>query len=257
MTETQSWEAENDRDLLRLLIGDDFGPAPETRLADIRATKESWAQELAVILGLAPSDALLEVGSGCGMLASHLARHVREYHGVDISESFIRFARRECAELRNATFHHVAGGPDFSPLGSGTIDVAFANSVFIHFNLFDIHGCLAGLQRVVRMGGRLWFDIAVCDDYTFDPARTRYFAEHAAHYRANPASKTVMQWNSARAVLTVARHHGFELVRAPMSARLAAFGRRAHERVVSRLRLAEPSTEERSSVVGFLFRRVR
>jgi SAM-dependent methyltransferase len=201
------WETEDQRSLLQLLIGDDYGAHPEAALDRIRADKLHMAAHIAKSLAIDDRTVALEIGPGCGFITRPIAAKAKHVHACDVSRSFLDFARRECASSTNVTFHHVEP-LSLAPIADASIDVAYANAVFIHFNLFDVYWTLRELHRVLVPGGRVWFDIVSSDGMV--PATEPYFLKTAAEYRDAPQGRgAAMIWISRDAVLSIAEATGF------------------------------------------------
>jgi SAM-dependent methyltransferase len=202
------WETEDQRSLLHLLIGDDYGARPDDALDRIRADKLHMAAHIAKTLAIDDRTVALEIGPGCGFITRPIAEKAKHVHACDVSRSFLDFAQRECASASNVTLHHVEP-LSLAPIADASIDVAYANSVFIHFNLFDVYWTLRELHRVLVPGGRVWFDIASSDG--MDPATEPYFLKTANEYRDSPQGRgAAMVWISREAVISIAEETGFD-----------------------------------------------
>jgi SAM-dependent methyltransferase len=104
----------------------------------------------------------LEVACGPGLVSRHLAPHVLEVHGVDMTPAMIAVARREAAAAGhdNATFS--VGDATALDLPSAGFDGAIARFAIHHI---PAPGRLFGeLARVVRPGGRIILADHVADD---------------------------------------------------------------------------------------------
>jgi SAM-dependent methyltransferase len=107
------------------------------------------ARDLAELLRPAPSDLVLDAGTGTGTAAEAVARHLDGdgvVVGVDPSPPMLALARDRLA-LR------VAGVAPGLPFPDGTFDALVANLVLSH--LGDVGAGVADLVRILRPGGRL------------------------------------------------------------------------------------------------------
>jgi SAM-dependent methyltransferase len=113
---------------------------------------------------------ILSLGCGDGSIERHLAPHVAEIVGFDLSPVAIEQARAqaEAAGLRNVTFAVSAAG---APLESfGRFDFVAAFAVLHHLGDAEIGDTLRAARKVLRSGGAF---------YSSDPSRrrlVRYFA---------------------------------------------------------------------------------
>jgi SAM-dependent methyltransferase len=205
--------AENDqRSLFLALIGNEFGFSPEQRIPEIRASRKQYAEYIIDQIDIQRSDTVVDIGSGCGFGTYRFAQAAHYVHACDISPAYLNFAKRECAELTNVSFYQIASR-NLGPLADKSIDVAVSMSVFIHFNLYDIYWYFLELARVLKPGGRVWFDFA--DSEQINPLGTsdnsRYFLEHAKAYHRDPSALAgLMQWNSKTSIINIASGLGFE-----------------------------------------------
>jgi len=200
------WEFRDRKKLLYALVGNDFGPDPESRLDEIREYKRNEAKFLLQTLGLKPQDRLLDLGSGLGFIARVTAPLVERVWCVDISNEFLEGARQELREFGNVEFQQM----EFANLqflaGKG-INKGYANAVFIHFNLFDITLYLRQLHAVLEPGAVFVFGMSDTD--SLDIRSDRYFEAVLEKYQEHRGSPVLMHWNSATAVCRAAQASGF------------------------------------------------
>lgn len=236
MNKQQAWvdlSPDDERQLLISLVGFTFGEQPEQCIDAIRASRMRYTRRFIKMAGVRDSDTVIDLGSGCGFGTRAMALSASQVHACDISPAYLSFASKECAELSNVNFVQVQSR-DLSPLAGhgvkpGSVDVVIAISVFIHLNLYDIFWYFDEFKRLLRPGGRVCFDFA--DMHGLFPGscllagrwrqrlmghrdNDRFFLDHAADYREKPTVlPSLMQWNSARGIVRVARHQGFALKR--------------------------------------------
>ncbi len=205
-----SWEAQTDNQLFELLAGDWYGQNPTEKIDLIRKDKVDRAKFLCEDLQLRSDAVVLEIGSGIGFSSKHIAGTVRQLCCCDISESFLAYAKRECRDVPNISFHKIdAATTARLPFAPATFDAVVADAVFIHLNLYDIYWYFSEFGKVVKPGGKVWINIM--DDATI--VRDK-LVENALLYQKNPASlKVLLCWNSIPAVIEVASYFGFSLIR--------------------------------------------
>jgi SAM-dependent methyltransferase len=120
--------------------------------------------------GLKPTDALLDVGCGCGRIARPLTRYLApagRYEGFDIRRSVIDWCRDAYAGHPNFHFHFAdivstrynadSGRPSAEfrfPFGDEEFDFIFLGSVFTHMLPDGVAHYLTEIARVMRPGGK-------------------------------------------------------------------------------------------------------
>jgi len=202
----QRWEFGDRKKLLHALIGYDFGPDPESKLDEIRASKLHEARFLLQALAPQPADRILDLGSGCGFIARAFAPLCEQLFCVDISGEFLAFCKDELRHFGNVAFHQMEFAKlDF--LAGARINKAYSNAVFIHFNLFDIVLYLRQVLAILEPGGRFVFSMSDTD--CLDILADRYFAPMLDEYARHHNAATLMNWNSASAVCVAAAKIGF------------------------------------------------
>jgi ubiquinone/menaquinone biosynthesis C-methylase UbiE len=132
---------------------------------------EPVARDLLDLVALAPDEAVLDIGTGTGVVAAAAAANARSgvLVGVDPSVAMLRLARE------NAPLAPVTAVSPGLPFRARTFDVVVANLVISHFDRYDT--ALADMVRVMRPGGRLgitaWGSL---DDQPVDDGQQRQFA---------------------------------------------------------------------------------
>jgi len=203
----KSWETNNVHELFELLAGDWYGPNPEEKLDLLRHDKTERAKFLCQDAGLKKDMVVLELGSGIGFASRHIASAVKQLACCDISESFLSYARKECADVPNISFHKLGESPELS-FPAATFDAVIADAVFIHLNLFDIYWYFAEFAKVMKSDGTVWINIM--NDAIIVREKV---VENAELYRKDRESlKTLLCWNSIAAVVEIAGYSGFSLI---------------------------------------------
>ena len=116
---------------------------------------EDWlagARDLIVnALQLQPTDKVLEVGCGCGVIMQTLLNRAAEFTGVDPAANVLEIAR---TAIPNARFE--VGSAAALPFHDGSFDKAFSYQVFHYLGSFDTaRAGILEMKRVVRSGGRI------------------------------------------------------------------------------------------------------
>ncbi len=149
---------------------------------DFQAVGAQLMRNLRDHADLKPDDQVLDIGCGNGRVAEQLSPFLRGaggYVGFDISRSGVQACRRRFARAPHMRFEHldvwngeynaagrVAELDTVFPAADGSIDVAFATSVFTHMRMAGVRRYLAESARVLRPGGRLAFTV-----FALEPGR--------------------------------------------------------------------------------------
>lgn len=134
------------------LSPDDLAPVDEFHIRG----RESTA-ELASLVAPAPGTEILDVGSGLGGTARHLAdRHGCRVVGVDLTEAYCALARRLSAWVGLSERTEFRCGDALRlPFGDGAFDLAWTEHA--QMNIADKAAFYGEIHRVLRPAGRLAF----------------------------------------------------------------------------------------------------
>jgi ubiquinone/menaquinone biosynthesis C-methylase UbiE len=191
------------------LIGKGYGENPAESVDKILRDKQIIADVIVNQLGLQSSQTVLDMGSGPGWVARSLAPRVRHLHCCDISESFLRLARRECAGVDNISFHQIKPGV-LGEFRNDSIDAIYSLNVFIHMNLYQVSIYLKEFSRVLKPGGKVWLDFAGDDVLT--AGIPPIFKEMEFHYSHFPDRiQALIQFYSKEAIVGLAKSNGLKL----------------------------------------------
>jgi SAM-dependent methyltransferase len=125
-----------------------------------------------------PSDSILDIGSGCGRIASRFAGYtIAPYHGFDVVLPMVEWCQENITpRFPNFKFHHAAvkntlysdAGIDASnyvfPFADGTFDVVFATSVFTHLLPASARQYAKEIRRVLSNRGRAFLTFYLMND---------------------------------------------------------------------------------------------
>lgn len=151
----------------------------------LRATGAYTARQVTAALELDGRDRVLELGCGVARIGRELAPRVGFWHGVDISANMLEIAR-----ARLAPFDNVALDPlertSLAMLGDAAFDKAYSVAVFIHMDKEDLYVYLRELRRVLKPGGRVYFDVW---NLAHPIGFKRFAYEVAEHTRGDPRQR--------------------------------------------------------------------
>ena len=179
----------------------------------LRATGAYSARQVAAALELKATDRVLELGCGVARIGRELAPQVAHWHGVDISQNMVGVARDRLAAagIANATAEPLVR-TSLSMLADASFDKAYSVAVFIHMDKEDFVLYLRELRRVLKPGGRLFFDvwnIAHPIGWTRFAYEVAQYVDHDFSQRKDVARN---QFSTPQEVAIYLRHAGFEQV---------------------------------------------
>lgn len=173
---------------------------------EFESDRRQHAEEIVQICSIDQTSRGFEVGSGEGTVARIVAGHCLSLDCNDISASFLEMARANCAQLSNVSFYKIESDyVDYLPAES--YDFGYSLHVFIHFNLYDMFNYLTSIKRLLKPGGRFYFDAGTLGDQTIT-----VFREQATMYRQAPQTiRGLLNFNHPAAVRRVVQEVGLEI----------------------------------------------
>lgn len=189
----RNWEFGDKNELVYGYFGGGYDSS-EASVARMRELKRQYdAPAIARFLELEPSDIVADLGSGFGHIAAALAPQVRRLLCLDVSSEFLDLCRTETASLDNVEHHHIPRG-DLSCVRGKDVNKIYANSVFIHLNLYDMVRYFETIAALLPAGGRFYFNFQDSDKLarSADPN----FSHMRSLYDQDPLDITLMQWVS-------------------------------------------------------------
>lgn len=124
---------------------------------EIRGNGALTAAFLREALEIGPQDRVLEIGCGVARIGRELAPYCGEWHGADISGNMIAYAAKRTEGMSNVYLHEQ---PDntLSIFPDNYFDCVYCTIVFMHLDKLEMFTYLAESFRVLKPGGRAYFD---------------------------------------------------------------------------------------------------
>jgi SAM-dependent methyltransferase len=146
------WERQaQDSDVAALAV------AGHTDEATLDLSARAFIDTLKTTVGVAPNDVILEIGCGIARVGKALSLECLHWFGADISSGMLRHAAARLKDRPNTTLVELAtvGLQEF-PLDS--FDLVYCTIVFMHLLEWDRYRYVEEAFRVLRPGGRAYFD---------------------------------------------------------------------------------------------------
>jgi len=135
---------------LKALYGDAY-------VAQYRALSPERLQRLLPYIDLRPTDIVADFGCGNGMLYDLIGHRVRQYVGVDFSESFIHAARERINGARSQNAQFVCSTIEaFCATRPSCMDAAFAMDFSEHVYDDEWRDILRSIRSALKPGGALY-----------------------------------------------------------------------------------------------------
>ena len=185
------------------------------------------------LVGIQRSDVFLEIGCGFGRVGALLAPRCGHWIGTDISGKMIGHTRERLRGLPNVTLIELrqSGLPE---VADASVDVVYCTVVFMHLYEWDRFRYVQEAHRVLRPGGRCYFD-----NITFDSAHGWSVFMASASYPVDQRPAHISMVSSREELRTYLTKAGFleVAIHDLPNGRIVATGRKCPEL---------PASEDRS-----------
>ena len=146
-----------------------------------------------------PSDVVVDVGCGTGLLALELADRVERVWAIDISASMIDYLRTKAASADLDNIDGAVASAVSLPLVDDCADIVVSNYCFHHLDDAGKGRALDEAMRVLKPGGRLVFGDMMFDLDPADPRNRAVIADKVqAMMRKGPAGVLRLAKNAIR-----------------------------------------------------------
>jgi cyclopropane fatty-acyl-phospholipid synthase-like methyltransferase len=201
------WQANDLNQLFKLCVGKTYGENPLDAIDQIREVKSHEANNIVNLMSLTAKDTVLDLGSGCGFIANHVAGRVNQLHCADINAEFLAYCQQETIGHANVTYHLI----DYADLTAiPNVTAIYSTALFIHFNLYDIYYYLKSCWECLEPGGKLAFDYL--DDQQLN-INADVFQRHALRYHEDGNNLfTNLYYNNSQTLRQLYQQLGFEFV---------------------------------------------
>jgi SAM-dependent methyltransferase len=124
------------------------------------ATGARSARQVAAAIDARADSRVLEIGCGVARIGLPLMPHIGHWHGSDISENMLNVARGRLLEAGVSAdkFSLTPLARPRLPFPDASFDAVYSIAVFIHMDKEDFFLYLREAARVLKPGGRLFFD---------------------------------------------------------------------------------------------------
>lgn len=141
--------AENVHDLIYRGSADDPDMFVRSGMADANLVVDK--------LSVAQDDVVLDIGSGIGRVARHVADHCGQVVCVDVSKVMLEKGEEYCSGL--PVHFRVCNGMNLSVIETGTINAAYSFLTFQHMQKPRVFCYLVEVERVLSSDGRFLFTV--------------------------------------------------------------------------------------------------
>ncbi|MFH1080468.1 MAG: class I SAM-dependent methyltransferase [Pseudomonadota bacterium] len=157
--------------------------------------------------GIKPEDVVLEIGCGVGRVGKVLSKRVTRWIGTDISGNMLAYAAQRLKGFENIELKELST-VGLKEIPDQSIDLVYCTVVFMHLLEWDRYRYVAESFRVLKTGGRCFFDnVDIISDHGWEVFSAGY--AYAAEARPPQLSMT----SSGDELKTYAEKAGFQNIR--------------------------------------------
>jgi SAM-dependent methyltransferase len=125
--------------------------------ADLERSGRFSTDVLRFTIGLGPNDVVLEIGCGVGRVGKVLSEECLHWFGADISGGMLRHAEARLRGRPNTTLVELSS-VGLQEFPRDAFDIVYCTIVFMHLFEWDRFRYVEEAFRVLRPGGRCYFD---------------------------------------------------------------------------------------------------
>jgi ubiquinone/menaquinone biosynthesis C-methylase UbiE len=151
--------------------------------AQFELTAQHTVDILEKYAGIKSSDVALEIGCGVGRVGKVLSKRVTTWIGTDISRNMLAHAAVRLKGLDNCVLKEL-GTVGLKEIPDQSVDLVYCTVVFMHLLEWDRYRYVAESFRVLKQGGRCFFDNV---DITSDHGWEVFSAGYAFDIEGRPS----------------------------------------------------------------------
>ena len=158
-------------------------------------------------VGIKPDDVILEIGCGVGRVGKLLSQRCAQWIGTDISRQMLAVAGERLEGCENVELIELEK-VGLDPISDNSVDLVYCTVVFMHLFEWDRYQYILEAMRVLKPGGRCYFDNA---DITSDGGWRMFMESFSFPPQRRPAHISMI--STGDELQTYAEKAGFDNVR--------------------------------------------
>ncbi|MFV2045568.1 MAG: class I SAM-dependent methyltransferase [Anaerolineales bacterium] len=150
---------------------------------ELERSGQHTVEILEQFIGIQPNDVVLEIGCGVGRVGKLLSKRCAKWIGTDISGRMLAVAAERLQGHNNIELIELST-VGLQEIPDNSVDVVYCTVVFMHLLEWDRHKYIVEGFRVLRHGGRCFFDNV---DITSEHGWTVFMQGYALPIKSRPA----------------------------------------------------------------------